>query len=212
MSVVPKILRLIIPAYPDCRDGFSRSLAASALLLPLIPFLLIGSPLQGEPVRLEAGRPAPLFRLPDLQDREFSLESLTGKQRIVVILFWGVWCPFCREIMVRLRDLYPELHPEGLEIVAVSMRESPRKVRMFIDKLRPAYPVLVDEWAELQESYEIKDVPRIVILDGDLTVLATRITTCAETMETMIRKAAAGGMESGARQSQPDTNKREGGS
>lgn len=165
-------------------------------VLPWLLALCLAFPVQAEPVSLEAGRPAPLFRLPDLDGREFSLETLAGDERVVVILFWGVWCPFCREIMVRLRDLYVELHPEGLEILTVSMREAPHKVRLFTDKLSPAFRVLVDEWAELQKPYEIRDVPRIVILDGDLTVLATRITTSMPIMENMIREAMGMGPKS----------------
>lgn len=159
-----------------------------AAILLLILAVSVATPGSAEPDQLQAGQPAPLFRLPDLHDREFSLVNLAGEQRVVVLLFWGVWCPFCREIMVRLRDLHVELHPEGLEIVTISMRESRNKIRMFIDMLRPAYLVLVDEWAETQEPYAIRDVPRIVVLDGDLTVLATRITTSMPVMENLIRE------------------------
>lgn len=180
---------------------------AAALLLILAFFPTI--PAYAEPGYLESGRPAPQFRLPDLQEREFALESLAGEQRVVVLMFWGVWCPFCREIMVRLRDLYVELHPEGLEIVTISMREAPNKVRMFIDMLRPAYVVLVDQWAETQEPYVIRDVPRIVILDGDLKVLATRITTSMPLMEEMIRQAVIGTTESVVGQHQPQLNTQE---
>lgn len=141
------------------------------------------------PDDLEVGAEAPQILLPDLQGGTFDLKALQGEYKAVVVLFWGVWCPYCRELMVTLKNMYDELRQQGLQVIAVSMRESPHKVRLFVSKLKPDFPVLVDEWAELKDSYLIRDVPRVVIMNKDLIVEATKITTSVTTMQQMVAKA-----------------------
>lgn len=138
---------------------------------------------------LQVGAPAPQIDLPDLQGKEFELQNLSGECKAVVVLFWGVWCPYCRELMVRLNSIYDRLQREHVEVVAVSMRESPHKVALFTNMLKPDFPILVDEWAKLQTPYKIRDVPRVVVMDRNLVVLDTRITTSTQTMEEMIESA-----------------------
>ncbi len=164
-----------------------RLVVGCVMLLAVLLCNITGAVLAGSS-RLENGQPAPKFSLPDLNGQLYGLDEVAANSEYVVLLFWGVWCPFCREIMVRLRNVYAEMHHLGLEIITISMRENPHKVRLFVTKLQPDYLVLVDEWATLQEPYAIRDVPRIVILNSDLTVLATRITTSMPIMEEMIRK------------------------
>jgi len=76
------------------------------LLIPLILFLGLAAVLM---VQLRSGRdpheipspfinkPAPAFRLKQLQDptRTFATEEMRGK--VWLLNFWGTWCPACRE-------------------------------------------------------------------------------------------------------------------
>jgi len=163
--------------------------APSLLLFGLLLLASLQSPGHAAMREMEVGEAAPEIRLPDMQGHEFALESLQGKCNAVVVLFWGVWCPYCRELMVQLNRNYEELREHGVEVVAVSMRESPHKVGLFVSQLKPGFPVLVDEWATLKGPYLIKDVPRLVVMDQDLVVMDTRITTSAATMKEMIQGA-----------------------
>lgn len=135
------------------------------------------------------GERAPDFTLPDLKGNTYTLSSHLGEQKATLILIWGVWCPYCREIMVQLKKAYEKLHAQGMEIITISIRESPRKVALFTNKLNPAFVVLVDEWGDLKEPYQIKDVPRIVILNQDQKVKAMATTTSAEMVNDMIKTA-----------------------
>jgi len=137
------------------------------------------------------GQPAPDFTLPDINGDDLHLADLSGRYRSTLILFWGIWCPYCREIMVQLKARYPELRAQGMEVIAVSIRESGAKVSLFVDKLNPEFSVLIDEWASLKDSYAIRDVPLAVILDQDQVVRAAVITTSAETIQSLIDQALA---------------------
>jgi peroxiredoxin len=123
--------------------------------------------------------------------QELHLSDLRGRHRATLILFWGLWCPFCREIIVQLTARYPELRARDMAVIAVSMRESSAKVALFIDKLKPGFPVVIDEWGSLKERYAIRDVPLAVILDGDQVVQTAVITTSAEKVQTLIDQTLA---------------------
>ena len=133
------------------------------------------------------GEKAPDFTLPDLNGLKYTLSSHIGEQKLSLILIWGVWCPYCRAIMVMLKNEYAKLHGQGMQIITISIRESPSKVGLFINKLAPGFVVLVDEWGALKDPYQIKDVPRIVILNRDREVEAMAITTSAKMVNNMIK-------------------------
>ncbi len=168
------------------QNYFSKIKLIHAILLILVffmPFLVQA----GENI-IRKGEKAPDFTLPDLNGQEYTLSSHKGEHKATLIIIWGVWCPYCRAIMVALKRDYPILKAAGMEIVTISIRESPNKVAMFIKQLEPNFIVLTDEWGDLKNSYQIKDVPRIVILDRDQKVETTAITTSVKMIEGMIAK------------------------
>ena len=135
------------------------------------------------------GHTAPDFTLPNLDGVEYTLSAHKGEHKATLILVWGVWCPYCRAIMVMLKKEYAQLRAKGMEVVSISIRENPRKIAMFTKKLNPGFVVLTDEWGDLKESYKIKDVPRVVLLDKNHKVEAMAITTSAEMIRKMITTA-----------------------
>ncbi len=169
------------------QNYFSKIKLIQAMLLILVFFMPFFAQ-AGENI-IKKGERAPDFTLPDLNGQEYTLSSHTGEHKATLIIIWGVWCPYCRAIMVALKRDYPILKAAGMEIVTISIRESPNKVAMFIKQLEPNFIVLTDEWGDLKDSYQIKDVPRIVILNRDQKVETTAITTSVKMVEGMITKA-----------------------
>lgn len=164
-----------------------RMLTGLALLLCFAP-VVIAAPSDG-PICL-VGKPAPTFQLPDINGNIFSLDDdRGGDHQALLIVFWGVWCPYCREILVRLSEQYEPLRARGLEVIAIGIRESSAKVGLFINQLQPGFLVLIDEWAELKDRYLIQDVPLAVILDRDHVVRAAVITTSVDKVQAMIEEA-----------------------
>ena len=158
----------------------------------LILCLLINGASQAGQSIIEKGKTAPDFTLPDLKGEDYTLSRhIVGKHKATLLIIWGVWCPYCRAIMVMLKKEYPRLKAKGMEIITISIRESPKKIRLFINKLKPDFIVLTDEWGDLKDPYQIKDVPRIVILDKEGKVDTMAITTSAKIVETMIQNAMA---------------------
>ncbi len=135
---------------------------------------------------IEVGKKAPDFTLPNLKGQDVNLQELISKEDHTLILIWGVWCPYCRGIMVDLKNSYLEYKKNGLELVGISIGESGFKVSLFIDQLQPGFPILLDEWAELREPYLLKDVPRVVLVDRQGIVCHTAITTSLEKIKTLL--------------------------
>ncbi len=135
---------------------------------------------------IEVGAKAPNFTLPNLEGKDVNLEQLISNKKYSLILIWGVWCPYCRAIIVDLKQSAADYKKSGVQLVAVSIGESSFKVSIFINQLQPGFPVLVDEWASLKEPYLVKDVPRIVLLDQKGIVRHTSITTSIEEIRILL--------------------------
>jgi peroxiredoxin len=68
---------------------------------------------------LRAGDPAPAFELPAInREGSVSLAGLRGRP-VLIGLFRGLHCPFCRRQVSQFAGLQPVLHAAGLETLAV---------------------------------------------------------------------------------------------
>ena len=84
---------------------------------------------------------APDFALPDLSGNTVTLSSHRGK--VVLLDFWATWCEPCREETPHFVDLQNRYGPQGLQILGVSMDDSPEPVRDFAHKFQINYPVVM---------------------------------------------------------------------
>ena len=64
----------------------------------------------------------------DIQDFELEVTTLDNEElshetlgdKVVLVDFWGTWCPPCRKMIPALKKLYDEYHEQGLEIVGLA--------------------------------------------------------------------------------------------
>lgn len=64
---------------------------------------------------------APDFELLDASHQPFHLSDYKGKA--VIVLFWATWCPYCAKLMPGLETYYQKYHQQGLEIIAVDIKD-----------------------------------------------------------------------------------------
>ena len=117
---------------------------------------------------VQVGKPAPDFTLEDLKGAEVSLGQLRGK--VVALVFWASWCPHCKTEIPELNRLDKELKGNGLEVLAVSFKESPETLKPFAEKNGINYRVLLDGKGAVSSTYGIVGLPSLVIVDRDGTV------------------------------------------
>jgi len=96
------------------------------------------------------GAIAPDFDLPLLNGGQLKLSTLRGK--VILLDFWATWCEPCREEIPHFIDLQKRYGPEGLQIVGISMDDSPDPVHEFYRQFKINYPVVMGD-AKTGELY-----------------------------------------------------------
>jgi peroxiredoxin len=82
------------------------------------------------------GEPAPDFTLPAV-DREamVSLSDYRGRNPLLLALFIGLWCPFCRQSIAQMAGTESKLRAIGVETLVV-VATTPENARLYF-KFRP---------------------------------------------------------------------------
>jgi len=119
---------------------------------------------KGPPAKIAVDAPAPDFRLQDLEGREVTLGALRG--RPVLLVFGTTWCPYCREEIPRIKEIYGKGAARNLEVLNIYINETEKKVGEFALRHAIPYPVLIDRDGRVAERYQVRGVPMIVLVDG----------------------------------------------
>jgi cytochrome c biogenesis protein CcmG/thiol:disulfide interchange protein DsbE len=108
---------------------------------------------------------APDFTLTDLSGRPLTLSSYRGK--VILLDFWATWCDPCRDEIPRFNVLQDKYRGRGLQIIGVSMDDSPNPVRDFQQQFKMNYPVVMGS-ARIGELYGgILGLPVAVLIGPD---------------------------------------------
>lgn len=110
-------------------------------------------------------REAPDFTLPSIDSGQLRLSSYRGK--VVLLDFWATWCVPCREETPHFVELQKKYGDRGLQIIGVSMDDSPDPVRSFYEQFHINYPVVVGT-AETGSAYGgVLGLPIAYLIDRD---------------------------------------------
>ena len=123
--------------------------------------------------QIKVGDEAPTFFVRDLQEKNFFLSDTLKLGRPTVLSFFATWCVPCRAEMPELDTLSQSYKDVNFYLVDVSgltqgkakMKEDPEKVKMMVDKLGVSLQVLMDKYGKVAEKYEVKSLPRLVVID-----------------------------------------------
>ncbi|SDA79603.1 cytochrome c-type biogenesis protein [Lachnospiraceae bacterium G11] len=121
--------------------------------------------------------PAPDFTLVDQYGETHSLSDYKGQ--IIFLNFWATWCPPCREELPYIEELYREYQEAGDDSVAfvgvtfpgLGSEKDVEGVKAFLTENGYTFPVLMNESADLAESYYITAFPTTFIIEADGNVL-----------------------------------------
>lgn len=113
---------------------------------------------------------APEFSFVTLDGRARSLGDYTGK--VVLIDFWGTWCPPCREALPTLKSLHNRLAgSQPFVLVGVSVGTEKEKVEEFLAANKIDWPQTVDERGEVSELFGVKSYPTHLLIDPEGRVI-----------------------------------------
>ena len=116
---------------------------------------------------LKAGTPAPVFRLPDLQNHMVSLEDYRGRR--VLLVFSDPQCGPCDELAPHLARLHQEHEKNGLSVLLVG-RGSAEENRRKTEQHGFRFPVVVQDKWKLSKEYGIFTTP-VAFLVGENGVI-----------------------------------------
>ncbi len=89
------------------------------------------------------------FSLPDLDGKKVSLDDLKGK--VIIVDFWGTWCPPCLREIPHFVDLHGQYKDKGLEIIGLNYNEEgtpeevKKTIKTFLDKNKVPYRCIVGD-------------------------------------------------------------------
>ena len=138
-----------------------RQLLGLALGAAAAPVLASGY----DVTRWPAGPAGPPLQALDLQGKLWQLAELRG--RAVVLNFWATWCPPCRAEMPSLQQMAEIYGPEKLVVLAVNVREGPRRITQYVQASGLNLTVLLDASGEIARQWGASVLPTTVLIDAE---------------------------------------------
>ena len=109
---------------------------------------------------------APDFSIVTSQGEHLTSEDLRGK--VVVLDFWGTWCPPCVESIPSLRSLHKKFSKEpSFVLIGVSSDSDEETWSAFIDKEKMIWPQYLDRKREVQRMFGVRAFPTYIVIDAE---------------------------------------------
>jgi thiol-disulfide isomerase/thioredoxin len=116
-------------------------------------------------VGLAVGTPAPAAAVQTLDGRATDLSRYVGRTP-VLLEFWATWCPNCKQLEPKLQKVARTYgNRVKLVAVAVSVNQTPARVRLYQQKYKPPYELLWDAQGKATEAYDVPATSYVVVLD-----------------------------------------------
>jgi thiol-disulfide isomerase/thioredoxin len=109
--------------------------------------------------------PAEDFSFATLDGGTISKAGLHGK--VVLLDFWGSWCPPCRESVPMLIDLHQKFAGHPFEIVGISSDFDEEAWKAFVAANHMSWPEYIDLDGQMSRLFEVPGFPTYVLLDRD---------------------------------------------
>lgn len=157
----------------------SAWLALVLLYLAFFSFKLLPGAVQSAKQK-QMDQPAPAFAVTTLEGAAYNNSSLLGK--VVVIDFWGTWCPPCVHELPELNSIYLEYKDDPrvqfLAIEAPNDGESADSVRQYLRTRNIALPSVFDT-GSAQIAFRVSFFPTLIILDprGHIRMIDSGLST-----------------------------------
>jgi thiol-disulfide isomerase/thioredoxin len=108
---------------------------------------------------------APHFSFTTHENQNVSNASLRGK--VVLLDFWGTWCPPCRESVPILRDLNKKYAGKPFQLVGISSDNDEDVWKTFIQAQHMDWSEYIDLSDEVLQVFKIESFPTYIVLDKD---------------------------------------------
>lgn len=109
---------------------------------------------------------APDFSITTADGEHLTLEELRGK--VVVLDFWGTWCPPCVESIPSLRSLHKKFSKEpSFVLIGVSTDDEEGVWRAFTTKEKMNWPQYWDSQRKVVRAFGVNRFPTYIVIDHE---------------------------------------------
>ena len=137
---------------------------------------------------IAVGTLAPAAKVQTLDGKTTNLNAYIGKSP-VVMEFWAFWCSNCKELEPTLLSMQKKYSSKVRFLgVAVSVNQSPARVKAYTAKHRYPYETFFDFNGEATEAYDVPATSYVVVIDRRGKVVYTGLGG-KQDLETAIKKA-----------------------
>ena len=117
---------------------------------------------------LNAGVPAPKFKLPDTKDGQFSLQEAL-QHGPVLLAFFKISCPTCQFTFPYLERLFRGLKGKAVPAIVGISQNNQEDTKSFLRQFGVTFPVLLDNSRgyPVSSAYGITNVPTLFYIGQD---------------------------------------------
>jgi len=137
---------------------------------------------------IEVGSTAPAARVQTLDGKDADLAQYVGKTP-VVMEFWATWCPNCHELEPALLDAAKKYGARVKFVgVAVSVNETPARVKAFVEKHKLPGDQFFDAKGNATGAFDVPATSYVVVFNKAGKVVYTGLGG-KQDLEAAIKKA-----------------------
>ena len=112
-----------------------------------------------------SGKPAPDFEIELIDGETVTLSGYRGE--VVLLNFWGTWCPPCRAEMPALQRAWEEYKDRGVVFLGAAIYDEKADVEKFAEAFGITYPLGVDLAGDLTVEYKVTQFPTTFLIDQE---------------------------------------------
>ncbi|HKV51209.1 MAG TPA: TlpA disulfide reductase family protein [Gemmatimonadaceae bacterium] len=137
-----------------------------ALLAACAAVVAAAAPLDAQDeIGVAVGASAPAAAVHTLDGKTLNLDQYIGKGP-VLLEFWATWCSNCKELEPKLLDMVKKYSPRVTFVdVAVSVNESPERVKLYAQKYHYTHQVVYDTDGNAVSAYNVPATSYVVLID-----------------------------------------------
>ena len=129
-------------------------------------FIFVVASVAAELQPLKIGDSAPKFTLKNYDGKEYSLQSLTKENKLVVMMFISTHCPVSNGYNERMAQLDASYKSKGVKFVGINanVKETVSDIASHCKEHNFLFPVLKDEGNKIADEYAAQVTPEIFVI------------------------------------------------